>query len=70
MTYLGMVKNGKVELQNGSELPGGTSVRVELIRVQDDPAFGIDQEAVTSGIPDLAQNHDHYIYGTSRQPQP
>jgi hypothetical protein len=31
-----------------------------------DPAFGLSDIAVETGITDLAEYHDHYLYGTPR----
>ena len=31
------------------------------------PIYQIQQHAVDTGIPDLAAQHDHYLYGTSKQ---
>jgi hypothetical protein len=67
MTYLGTIKNGKVELEQGIHLPEGTPVRVEPLISDEDPALGIAEEAVHTGIPDLAKQHDHYIYGTPKR---
>ncbi len=30
------------------------------------PIYEIHQHAVDTGIPDLAAQHDHYLYGTSK----
>ena len=32
-----------------------------------DPAFNIVSLAVDTGIPDLAHEHDHYLYGTDKR---
>lgn len=63
MVYQGTVRNGKIELENGSTLPDGTVVRVEPIENNDDPADRLGDEAASTGISDLASQHDHYIYG-------
>lgn len=67
MTYLGIVKNGKIELDPGVELPEGAVVRVEAPESATDPADGLADEAVDTGIPDLATQHDHYAYGTTKR---
>lgn len=67
MTYLGTVKRGRIELEEAVSLPEGTRVRVEPVQVGLDPADGLGDEAVESGIPDLASRHDHYIYGVPNQ---
>jgi hypothetical protein len=66
MIYVGTVRNGKVELPEDLDLPEGTQVRVEPIANTDDPAIGLADEAVQTGIRDLASQHDHYIYGSPK----
>jgi hypothetical protein len=67
MTLCGTVRNGKVELDPGVELPDGTVVRVEPLDSVPDPADGLCDDAVPTGIPDLATEHDHYTYGTPKR---
>jgi hypothetical protein len=71
MVYHGTVKGGAIVLPADVELPEGAEVRIELLpdaepraRVeQDDPLLGMTDLAVETGIPDLATNIDHYLYG-------
>ena len=75
MSYKGTVKNGVVVLEPGASLPEGMRVRVEVvaqsekplpktvIAPEDDPLFDMGKYAVKTGIPDLATNLDHYLYG-------
>lgn len=68
MTYGGRVKSGVVVLDEGVALPEGTVVRVEPVKTaveagEDDPVYRIAELAVPTGIPDLARNIDHYLYG-------
>jgi hypothetical protein len=69
MSYKGTVKNGVVVLEPDANLPEGISVRVEPDHVSQDadadldPAFKIGDLSVDCGIPDLAVNIDHYLYG-------
>ena len=63
MTYLGTVKEGMIELEEGISLPDGTLVKVEPLEVGSDPADGLGDEAASSGLSDLAAQHDHYVYG-------
>lgn len=69
MTYRGHVRNGVVVLDNGSSLADGTVVKVEpldagaLAAGELPPLFHIGERAKKTGIPDLARNHDHYLYG-------
>jgi hypothetical protein len=73
MVYQGTIQNGVVVLQAPISLPNGTPVRVEPIREErraeseassdTDPIFRMAELAVDTGIPDLATNADHYLYG-------
>ena len=68
MTYRGRFTNGVVVLEGDARLPEGTEVRVEPVRPMKDhePAdllFHMGDLAVDTGIPDLATNLDHYLYG-------
>ena len=70
MIYRGTVKGKMVLLEPGAELPDGTPVQVETNESGDngsvaggsDP-FRMGERAVPAGIPDLAANADHYLYG-------
>jgi hypothetical protein len=71
MIYRGTVKGNMVMLEPGAQLPDGTSVHVEtdessvgngLMPSQSD-LFQIGEQVVETGIPDLATNADHYLYG-------
>ncbi len=70
MSYKGTVKNGVVVLEPGANLPEGTQVRVEAeppaatnSDAESDPLWRMGELAVDTGIPDLAVNIDHYLYG-------
>jgi hypothetical protein len=69
MSYKGTVKNGVVVLESGVSLPDGTNVRIEAEAApaadsrELDPIWSIGELAVPTGIPDLATNIDHYLYG-------
>ena len=62
MSFLGIVKNGKIELPPGTQLPEGATVRIEVSDVLD-PLDHLEDFAVDGGPPDLASNHDWYAYG-------
>lgn len=71
MTYRGRVKNGIVELEPGANLPDGTVVNVEPAQTQATEGelselFQIERYAVSTGMPDLATNLDHYLYGSPK----
>jgi hypothetical protein len=76
MSYKGTVKNGVVVLESPGALPEGTVVRVEpeqkpgtadeartIPKSELDPVWRMGELAVPTGIPDLATNADHYLYG-------
>jgi hypothetical protein len=77
MTFRGIIKAGKVELESGVELPEGTVVNVEPSRRNgagskrynrsSDPAFNLSQFAVSTGRRDGAAEHDHYVYGSPKR---
>ena len=71
MTYRGKVMNGVVVFDGAVSPSDGTIVRVEPIEpgcVDASPEglsslFRASERARGTGIPDLAINHDHYLYG-------
>lgn len=71
MTCRGRVQGGVIVLDSGAHLPEGAEVRVELldrprseaIEQHPSPLFQAGDRAKSTGIPDLAENHDHYLYG-------
>ena len=57
-------------LEPGVKLPDGTPVHVETdaaatqpVAAEADSLFRMGELAVDTGIPDLATNADHYLYG-------
>ena len=78
------VKNRKLEIRAPASMPDGTVVRVELEVVkptangkvkrkktaadEEYPLSWMGRHAIDTGIPDLAEEHDHYIYGTPKRP--
>lgn len=68
MTYRGEVRGGAIVLEGGVQLPEGTPVLVEPCAPESpkhlaDDLFEMGKLAVETGIPDLATNMDHYLYG-------
>ncbi len=68
MTYRGQVKNGVVVLEGERPLPDGMLVIVQPLVELPSSSKADDLEAMTdlaieTGIPDLASNIDHYLYG-------
>ncbi|MCL4705402.1 antitoxin family protein [bacterium] len=54
----------KVKLKDGQAVE---LLIKRLPEVEDDPAFDIASLAVKTGIPDLAKERDHYLYGTPKR---
>lgn len=68
MTYRGRVQNGVVVIEGGAAIPEGTLVTIETHEVQtsaadEDPLYKLGELAIEGGVPDLALNIDHYLYG-------
>ena len=70
MTYRGKVTGGVVVLDADVKLPEGTVVTVIPAQLPQperdavtDPLYRIADYAEPTGIPDLALNIDHYLYG-------
>jgi hypothetical protein len=70
MIYLGTVKGNRVMLEPGAQIPDGTAVCVEAEEPADNASaadggdpFRMGEQAVETGIRDLATNADHYLYG-------
>jgi hypothetical protein len=69
MVYRGTVKNNVVVLEPGAHLPDGMLVHIETPATKNGSSgdeielFRIGELAVETGIPDLATNVDHYLYG-------
>ena len=68
MVYRGCMNQGVVVLEGDARPPDGVIVEVVPIEpqppaVEDDPVYRLYELAVPTGIPDLAQNLDHYLYG-------
>jgi hypothetical protein len=69
MVYHGQVQNGVVVLDDGVQLPEGTAVTVQTVQPPsvdegaDDRVYRLGDLAGPTGVPDLAVNIDHYLYG-------
>lgn len=70
MTYRGHVKGGVIVIDPTIPLPEGSEVTIELVETAIQPAADSEHPflkmldlAVDMGIPDLATNIDHYLYG-------
>ena len=76
MSLEGRIENGQVVFDEPVLLPEGTAVRVEAVTERAKPPAGKsslleclgDVVGAIDDLPaDLAQNHDHYLYGTPKQ---
>ncbi len=72
MVYRGRIKDGVAVLEGDARPPDGTLVDVvpvtpqpatETLDPEVDPVYRLYELALPGGIPDLAQNIDHYLYG-------
>jgi predicted DNA-binding antitoxin AbrB/MazE fold protein len=72
MIYRGHIQNGVVVLDEDVKLPDGTEVHVEAIpgRLRKTLAERFqDVIGAVNDLPsDIAENHDHYLYGTPKNP--
>jgi len=77
MTYKGHVQNGAIVLDEPTRLPEGAPVKIELaIKLSDSSedkglSFGERYAEVLGkarSLPeDVAENHDHYLYGGAKR---
>ena len=72
MTYRGHIKNGQILLDDPVNLPDGAEVHVEVVEnVELKPTIWdklLKLAGTVEGLPpDIAQNHDHYLYGTPKR---
>ena len=71
MSITATVENNTVRFPPGVSLPDGTPVRVELLRDLPSPPFAQRYArfigVVKDAPPDLAANHDHYLYGAPKR---
>jgi hypothetical protein len=68
MVYRGHIENGVAVLEGEVRLPEGTPVEIFPLGAtaevpEDDPFYRVYELAMPTGIPDLAENLDHYLYG-------
>ncbi len=78
MTVSGHVQNGVVVLDSPTNLPDGTSVRVEIPETEVTSAVEVQRKTLYERFesfigtapelpPDASVNHDHYLYGTPKR---
>lgn len=78
MTYIGKVANGTVVLPPEVHLPDGAEVLVEWADAKNVQEANIPVgkrllalAGIAKGLPeDLAEEHDHYLYGTPKRTGP
>jgi hypothetical protein len=68
VVYRGRVEHGVVKLEGDTRLADGTMVNVEPLEpepptIAEDSIYRVYELAKPTGIPDLAANVDHYLYG-------
>jgi predicted DNA-binding antitoxin AbrB/MazE fold protein len=68
ITVEAVYENGVLKPKQALALAEGTEVRVSISTLQEeeDPLDGVIG-ICTEGPPDLADNHDKYLYGSQRQ---
>jgi len=72
MTYRGHVEDGRVVLDEPTQLPEGAEVKIEVVQDGDGKPtiWGklLKLAGTVEGLPpDMAQEHDHYLYGTPKK---
>jgi len=72
MVYRGHIQNGVVVVDGTPDLPEGAEVRVELLPAGEQGSSLGQRLMRFAGVlrglpPDLARNHDHYLYGVPRK---
>ena len=78
MTISGHLQNGVVVLDSPTNLPDGTSVRVEIPETEATPEVETQRKTLYERFesfigtvpelpPDASVNHDHYLYGTPKR---
>lgn len=74
MSLRGTIENGRLVLEDGARLPNGTKVDVSVrtkkskrTGAKPDSLLRLASHAVNTGIRDLADEHDHYLYGTPKR---
>lgn len=61
------VRGGQLVLDSAVPLPDGTRVQIRVEPAGTDPLIFLAENAVGTGLRDLADGHDHYVYGTPHE---
>lgn len=64
-----VIKGGQLVLEAPLAMPDGTRVRVRVEPADDDPLLFLANNAVATGVTDMADQHNHHIYGAPRKPE-
>jgi predicted nucleic acid-binding protein len=64
-----IIRGGQVILEPPLPLQDGTRVQVRVEPGGTDPLLFLAENAVATGVADLAEQHDRYIYGTAEAPR-
>ena len=71
MQWMGTIRDGKVILDDGAQLPEGTRVEITVVEQEvKEPtlAFMLKLAGTVNDMPpDMAAEHDHYIHGTPKR---
>jgi hypothetical protein len=72
MTFRGHVKDGQIAFDEPVALPEGAAVQVEIVQTRtEQPTIWeelLELAGKAEGLPpDMAENHDHYLYGTPKK---
>lgn len=76
MTFRGVIENGRLVLEDGARLADGTHVdvtvqkaakRASRAKIGTDSLARLSRRSVSTGLSDLADEHDHYAYGTPKR---
>jgi hypothetical protein len=76
MSFTAIVENDTIKLPPGVHLPDGTEVSIEPRGKADAaelPRTTLAERlapfigCINTGLSDLAENHDHYLYGTPKR---
>lgn len=67
-TVEAIYENGVFRPVHRVDLKEGERVEIQIMtEVEEDPAYDLADIAMDTGITDLAENIDHYLYGLPKQ---
>jgi hypothetical protein len=67
MTIQAVVQKGTLVFSSPLPMPDGTQVTVDIKPDARNPLLFLAENAVESGITDLAEEHDHYASGAPKR---